>query len=146
MGPRGILPLTATLCLAIMTNSSASDEQPRVRPSLCALESAKLSGTKTVRVEGKIHPPRRIRHVPPSYPKLPPITVGSGYWIGEARVDTLGKVSQVWVVREPKLTPPYPPFGEAIVDAIRQWEFEPLALKGIPTPFCLTVTVILHWE
>ena len=139
--------MPAILGLAVMTNSSASGEQPRVRPSdTCAQESAKLSGTKTVRVEGKIHAPRRIRHVQPSYPKLPPDTVGSGYWIGEARVDTLGKVSHVWVVREPKLTPPYPPFGQAIVDAIRQWEFEPLELKGIPTPFCLTVTVILHWE
>jgi len=61
-------------------------------------------------------------------------------------IDARGKVSHVWVIREPKLTPPYPPFSEAIVDAIQQWEFEPLNVKGVPTPLCMTVTTMLHWE
>jgi hypothetical protein len=137
----------ASICLAVITSFSASAWQPRVQPSgVCLPESAKLAGTKAVTIDEKIRPPKRTRHVQPSYPRLPPDTVGSGHWIGEARVDAQGKVSHVWVVREPTLTPPYPPFGKAIVDAIRQWEFEPLELKGVPTPFCMTVTIMLDWE
>ena len=147
MWPGRFPQLTAAVCLATITSSSISGWQSPMQASgVCSQESAKLAGTRTVRVEGKIRSPKRTRHVQPSYPTLPRGTVGSGYWIGEVRIDIEGNVSHVWVVREPTLAPSYPPFGQAIVDAIRQWKFEPLELKGVRTPFCVTVTVILDWE
>jgi hypothetical protein len=112
----------------------------------CERETVKLLGRAPVRIEGKIRAPKKLRHVHPSYPKLPSGTVGSGIWIGAVLIDARGKVSQVWVLREPKLTPPYPAFAEAIVDAVRQWEFEPVKVNGVPTPLCMTVATTLHWE
>jgi hypothetical protein len=138
------------LPFAILTTTTitlASSVQPTIRQAgVCEREARQLIGAKPVRVEGKIPAPKNLRHVRPSYPELPPGTVGSGYWIGEVLIDARGKVSQVWVIREPKLTPPYPPFPQAIVDAIRQWEFEPLKVKGVPTPLCMTVVTTLHWQ
>ena len=132
---------------AMTARTFASDVQPSSQQAVvCEREAAKLPGPKPVRVDGKIRAPKKLRHVQPAYPKPPPGTVGSGYWIGEVLIDARGKVSQVWIVREPTLTPPYPPFPEAIVDAIRQWEFEPLKIKGVPTSLCMTVVTMLHWE
>jgi protein TonB len=34
-----------------------------------------------------------------------------------------------------------PLLNEAAVDAVRQWQYSPLRLNGVPTPFILTVTV-----
>lgn len=145
MEPRALL--LPFVCAAMIANSSASNLQRR-RPTadVCEREGVKLVGTKPLRVESKIRAPKKHRHVQPSLPELPAGTTGSGVWIGEALIDGGGKIRQVWAIREPKLTPPYPPFSQAIIDAIRQWEFEPLQVKRVPTPLCMTVVVNLHWE
>ena len=127
--------------------TNASTAQP-VRPpaSACQGEAPKLLGKEAVRVSGQIRAPRKLRHVSPSYPKLPPGIVGSGSWVGELLIDAQGKVARVWTIREPRLNPPYPPFSKAIADAVRQWEFEPSKVKGVPTPVCMTVVTTVHWE
>jgi outer membrane biosynthesis protein TonB len=88
-----------------------------------------------------VRAPKKIRDVRPAYPELPPQTRASGIWIGDVLLDTKGKVSQVWAIREVQFTPPFPAFNRAIVDAIRQWEFEPLVFGKTPMPVCMTVTV-----
>ncbi len=60
---------------------------------------------------------------------------GLGLWMGEVLIDSEGKVANVWTVQDPQLTPPFPAFTDAIVAAIRQWEYERLILpKRGPTP------------
>jgi hypothetical protein len=66
--------------------------------------------------------------------------------VGEFLLDTKGKVVKVWTIREALLSPPFQPFNQAIVDAIRQWQFEPLIVAGAPVPACTTVTVIIDWS
>jgi hypothetical protein len=61
-------------------------------------------------------------------------------------IDQVGKVPRVWPLREPVLTPAFPEFHNAISDAIRQWEFEPLRVDEVAFPVCLVVTVNIHWE
>jgi hypothetical protein len=130
-----------------MTADSSLGVQPVMQhPWICEREGAKRLGQKPVRIDGTIRGPRKLRDVHPSYPKLPPGTVGTGNWIGEVLIDTRGKVRGVWVIRAPKLTPPYPPFAKAIVDAIRQWEFEPLKVRGVPKPVCVTVMTTVDWK
>jgi hypothetical protein len=43
--------------------------------------------------------------------------------MGEFLLDTQGNVVKVWTIREVRLIPPFPPLNQAIVDAIRQWQF-----------------------
>jgi hypothetical protein len=72
--------------------------------------------------------------------------VGSGIWIGEFLIDARGKVPEVWTIRDADLRPPFPAFSQAIVDAIRRWEFEPLMVKGQAAPACTTVTMTVNWS
>jgi hypothetical protein len=62
-------------------------------------------------------------------------------WIGEILLDTHGKVSHVWTIRQARLTPPFPAVNNAILDAVRQWQFEPFVVASQPRPICITVTV-----
>jgi hypothetical protein len=67
-------------------------------------------------------------------------------WIGEILVDTHGKVGRVWTVREVEFTPSFPAFNQAIVDALKKWEFTPVVVKGDAIPLCTTVTVSINWR
>ena len=73
-------------------------------------------------------------------------TTGRGMWIGEALVDTRGRISRVWTIREVEIPPALPAFNKAITDAIRQWEFEPLQVNKVAVPVCLTVTINIDWS
>ena len=66
--------------------------------------------------------------------------------MGEVLLDTKGSVSKIWAIREVQFTPAFPKFNEAIVDAIRNWKFEPVIIKTDPTPVCMTVTVNIDWK
>jgi hypothetical protein len=88
--------------------------------AVCQREGAKIVGTKPILPRHGSRAPKITRHVTPRYPDLPDDTTISGIWIGEVLVDVKGKVAQVWPIREPRLTPSFPPFNASIVTAIRQ--------------------------
>lgn len=117
----------------------------KARAGVCEREAEKLTGQKPVRIGGSIRAPKQLREVSPNYPKQPPGTNGSGMWIGEALVNNSGKVAEVWSIREVIFKPAFPAFNEAIVDAIRRREYEPVLVDGKPSPFCMTVTVQINW-
>lgn len=116
------------------------------RAGVCEREGFKFSGTKPVSPRRGQRTPKKIRDVEPTYPELPPGTLGSGGWIGEVLLAADGTVSRVWTVRDVRFTPPFPAFNQAIVDAIRRWEYEPFVVNSIARPVCMTVTVIVHWR
>jgi TonB family protein len=58
-----------------------------------------------------------------------------GMVILEAVVGADGKVESVQVLRSVKF------LDRAALDAVKQWQYSPLVLNGIPTPFILTVTL-----
>ena len=142
------LSIAIALSVVLQTSSQSSDPagKPAIRPGVCDREAEKLLGQKPVRVGGSVPAPKKLRDVQPKYPELPPGTWGSGMWIGEALIDGSGKVARVWPLREVRLVPPFPAFTDAITDAIRQWEFEPVVVKGKPVPVCTVVTFNIHWQ
>jgi hypothetical protein len=113
---------------------------------ICEREGTAVVGIKPTRVGKAVRAPKKLRDVRPKYPEVPQGTRGIGNWMGEALVDTHGKVAHLWTVREIRFMPPFQEFNTAIVDAIRQWEFEPLIVKSAPTPVCMTVTVTVDWQ
>jgi protein TonB len=58
-----------------------------------------------------------------------------GIIIVEARIEKDGTVSSVRVLRS------IPLLDEAAIDAVRQWEFTPTLLNGVPIPVIMTTTV-----
>jgi len=88
-----------------------------------------------VRVGGNIQPPRKIKHVDPVYPAIAQQARVEGVVIMELTVAEDGTVRDTRVLRSISL------LDQAAIDAVRQWEFAPTLLNGVPQSILYTVTV-----
>ena len=88
-----------------------------------------------VRVGGGIQEPKLIRKVPPVYPAEALAARVEGIVIIEAVIDVTGAVKEMKVLRAQPL------LEAAAVDAVRQWQFTPTLLNGVPVEVIMTVTV-----
>jgi protein TonB len=89
-----------------------------------------------VRVGGQINAPALVRRVEPVYPDLAVSARIKGVVILEAMVDKEGRVVEVKVLRTAN-----PLLDVAAIAAVRQWQYRPLVLNGLPEPFVLTVVL-----
>ena len=131
------------MILGIHPASLAQDRADDPGVGACEREIKKFGPS---RMGETIRHPSRTRRVLPAYPAIPDETTGGGVWIGEVLIDALGRVSNVWTLREVKLTPPIPTLNKAITDAVVKWEFAPAAVDDVPVPVCFTVTVTVNLE
>lgn len=93
------------------------------------------SGMAPVRVGGNVKTPTKVRDVKPMYPLEAQSARISGVVIIEATIDTDGRVYDAKVLRS------IPMLDQPALDAVRQWEFTPTLLEGVPVPVIMTVTV-----
>jgi TonB family protein len=101
-----------------------------------AAAAAKAKAVKTaVRVGGKIKAPTKIKDVAPVYPAMAQSAHVAGAVIIEATIGADGKVIDAKVLRS------VPMLDQAALDAVRQWEYTPPLLNGVPVPVIMTVTV-----
>jgi TonB family protein len=98
-------------------------------------KTAKPPSGKAVRVGGSIPEPRKIRNVTPAYPDIAKQARVQGVVILEATIGPRGDVTAVRVLRG------IPLLDEAAIEAVKQWEYEPTLLHGVPVPVIMTVTV-----
>jgi TonB family protein len=88
-----------------------------------------------LRVGGHIKAPTKIKDVKPTYPAVAQAAHVGGEVTVEATIGPDGKVVDVKVVRS------VPLLDQAAVDAVRQWEYTPTLLNGVPVPVLMTVTI-----
>jgi protein TonB len=88
-----------------------------------------------LRVGGRIRPPNKIKDVQPVYPALAQAAHVTGVVMIEATIGADGKVVDAKVVRS------VPMLDQAALDAVRQWEYMPTLLNGVPVPALMTVTI-----
>lgn len=88
-----------------------------------------------VKATGDIKPPRLIKKVQPVYPEGARKSGVEGIVILEVTTDKTGKVAAVKVLRS------VPLLDEAAIEAVKQWEYEPVLINGQPRPLVFTVTV-----
>ncbi len=88
-----------------------------------------------VRVGGNIIAPTRVKNVDPIYPPIALSAKVTGIVILEAIIGLDGKVSDVTVLRGAAL------LDDAAINAVRQWEYTPTLLNGVPIRVVMTVTV-----
>jgi protein TonB len=88
-----------------------------------------------VRVGGQIKPPRKTKDVNPVYPAIAQSARVQGIVIIEATIGPNGKVTDARVLRS------IPLLDAAALEAVRQWEYTPTLLNGVPVPVIMTVTV-----
>jgi periplasmic protein TonB len=91
--------------------------------------------TQPVRVGGNIAPPKKTRDIKPVYPQIAQSARVSGVVIIEATIGPNGKVQNARVLRS------IPLLDQAALDAVKQWEYTPTLLNGVPVPVIMTVTV-----
>ena len=92
--------------------------------------------TDAVWATGAIKPPKRIKTVDPVYPEPARKSGSEGDIILNVETDPAGKVRWVQVMGGP-----FEFLGYAAVDAVKQWEYEPLIVDGKPRAALFTVTV-----
>ena len=88
-----------------------------------------------VRVGGDIKEPLKVKDVRPVYPEDALAARVQGVVIIEATIGPSGAVSDARVLRS------IPLLDQAAVNAVRQWEFTPTLVNGVPVPVMMTVTV-----
>ena len=88
-----------------------------------------------VRVGGNIRAPQKTRNVNPVYPQIAQSARVQGVVIIEATIGPSGKVQDARVLRS------IPLLDQAALDAVRQWEYSPTLLNGVPVPVIMSVTV-----
>jgi protein TonB len=98
---------------------------------------AKVARAKVVpiRVGGRVQTPNKIKDVKPVYPAIAQSARVSGPVTIEATIGPDGKVADANVVRS------IPMLDQAALDAVRQWEYTPTLLNGVPVPVIVTVTI-----
>ena len=92
-------------------------------------------GVAPVRIGGKIRAPNKIKDVKPVYPAIAQSARVAGAVTIEATIGPDGKVMDAKVVRS------IPLLDQAALDAVRQWEYTPTLLNGVPVPVLVTVTI-----
>jgi protein TonB len=88
-----------------------------------------------VRVGGNIKAPTKTRNVNPIYPPIAQSARVQGVVIIEATIGPDGRVKDAKVLRS------IPLLDQAALDAVKQWQFTPTLLNGVPVPVIMTVTV-----
>ena len=119
------------------TDAAAGRERAEVaaaKAKAAAAARAKLARAP-VRVGGQIKPPVKIKDVPPVYPAVAKSARVQGDVVIEATVGDDGKVADARVVKS------IPLLDQAALDAVKQWEYQPSLLNGVPMPVVMTVTV-----
>jgi protein TonB len=107
----------------------------RTRAPAPPAEDAGARQPSPVRAGGAIPPPTKTRDVRPEYPLIAQRARVQGVVILEARIGTTGKVEDLRVLRS------IPLLDQSAIDAVRQWEYEPTLVNGVPVPVLVTVTV-----
>lgn len=87
------------------------------------------------RIGGDIRPPAKIKDVAPEYPAIALAARAQGVVIIEATVSVEGRVVDARVLRS------VPLLDDAALAAVRQWQYTPTLLNGVPVPVVMTVTV-----
>jgi TonB family protein len=116
------------------TNRERAEATAATREKAAAAARAKVARAP-IRVGGQIKPPVKIKDVPPVYPAVAQSARVQGDVIIEATVGEDGKIADARVVKS------VPLLDQAALDAVKQWEYQPSLLNGVPTPVVMTVTV-----
>ena len=113
----------------VASSAASSAGCPRLRRHRRRLPAA------PVRVGGNIKTPTKTKDVKPVYPPIAQSARVQGVVIIEATIGPDGRVKDAKVLRS------IPLLDQAALDAVKQWQFTPTLLNGVPVPVIMTVTV-----
>jgi TonB family protein len=92
------------------------------------------------RVGGQVRAPTKTKDMKPVYPPEARRAHVEGVVMIEATISPTGTVQDARVLRS------IPMLDAAALDAVRQWEFTPTLVNGVPTPVRMTLTVAFRLQ
>ena len=92
-------------------------------------------GQTSYAATGNVRPPAKVKDVRPVYPPILAMAGVSGTVVVEATIDQRGSVADARIARSSGI------FNQSAIDAVRQWQFEPTTVNGVPVQVTITVTV-----
>jgi protein TonB len=110
-------------------------EAAAARKRADAAAARSVAKTAPLRIGGQIKPPTRVKDVKPIYPPIAQSARVTGAVTIEATIGPDGKVAEAKVVKS------VPLLDQAALDAVKQWEYMPTLLNGVPVPVVTMVTV-----
>jgi TonB family protein len=130
----------AAKAAAEKAEADAAAGKTKAEAAAAARAKAKAAATaraavEPVRVGGRIRTPTKVKDVPPVYPEVARSARVQGRVLIEAIVGPTGKVEEAKVIRS------IPLLDQAALDAVRQWEYAPTVVRGVPTPVVITVAI-----
>jgi TonB family protein len=117
---------------AVAGKEKADAVAAKAKADAAARAKAKLAA---VRIGGQIKAPIKITDVKPVYPALAQSARVAGVVTIEATIGFDGKVIDAKIVHS------IPLLDQAALDAVRQWEYTPTLLNGVPVSVLVTVTI-----
>jgi len=128
-GPANIIGMLATWAPPV----SAAPPQPPDPPT--PPPAPKIPKVAPTRVASTVQASRLILKVDPAYPQLARIAHIEGTVIAEARITASGTIDSLRIISGNPL------FFQSVMDAVRQWRYEPTLLSGEPIDVITTITV-----
>ena len=117
----------------ILSSNAGANAPPAVAPPPPV---AKVTApSEPIRVGGNVREPRALKMVPPIYPQLASRARVSGTVVLEATLTEEGTVEEIRVISG------HPLLIEAAIACVKQWQYEPTLLNGIPVAVILTAKV-----
>jgi TonB family protein len=110
------------------------------RPQNPSAAPAPSAAAGPVRVGGNIKAPGKTRHVSPIYPEGLRAAGLEGNVKLDVLIDVDGKVASVRVMNSIV----HPAFAQAAATAVRQWEFTPTLLNGVPVEVAMTASIAFN--
>ena len=93
-----------------------------------------------IRVGGAIQPPAQIKTVKPVYPPVAVSARVQGVVIVETTIGVDGNVTNATIAKS------IPLLDAAALEAVRQYEYAPTLLNGVPVPVIMLVTVLFSLQ
>ncbi len=131
---RSILVAKRALCSLFMVSVVAADDTSAREARMHQYEAAHPD---VLRVGGVVVPPRQVHRVEPNFAAIPKDKrVFGGPIIVEAVISAKGQVVDPVVVSERQ-----PALDAIVLDAVRQWKYEPAKNRDRPVAVFLVITV-----
>jgi TonB family protein len=110
------------------------------RPQTPSADPAPSAAPGPIRVGGNIKPPAKTKHVSPAYPEGLRAAGLEGNVKLDVLIDVDGKVASVRVMNSIV----HPELAQAAATAVRQWEFTPTLLNGVPAQVAMTASIAFN--
>jgi TonB family protein len=130
--PPAEAPIAFTVVIGFSTQGDGDvmSQSASASPALASSDADVLADSSRA-----LRPATKVKHVTPVYPVAAREAKIAGLVVLEVRVGEDGRVADVQVRRS------IPELDRAALDAVKQWEYVPLLVDGVPTPTTFEVTV-----